>query len=323
MKKTGLLLILCLVAAASAQQSNPTSAAGSEELVAPSETQPTTGSFPVARVQTPTAIDLTCAGFVSKQLLPNANFVAGGLQTPSTTKYTNGELVYLAGKGYAVGQKYTIVRELRDPNRYELFAGQHAMLNAMGQPYSELARVRIIDTRSKMAVAEVEVSCDPVNPGDIAIPWVEKPAIAFRSPLRFDRFQPPNGKTSGRIVMAKDFDSELGPGLKVYMNVGSNQGVKPGDYFRVVRSYEADLHNPVDSLSFKASTNEDTQKKQASLDTNMFTKTGGPVIHVADLPRRGVGEVVILSTTPTTATGMIVFALEDAHVGDAVELDPQ
>lgn len=110
--------------------------------------------------------------------------------------------------------------------------------------------------------------------------------------------------------------------MKVYMNIGSNQGVKPGDYFRAVRSYEADLHDPVDSLSFKASTNEDTQKRQASIDTNMFTKTGGPVIHVADLPRRAVGEVVILSTTPTTSTGMVVFAMESVHVGDGVELDP-
>jgi len=320
MKKTGLLLILCLATAA-AQQSEPP-AASAVDLVAPAGTQPTTVSFPFERVQTPTKIDLTCAGFISKQLVPNANFVAGGLQTPSTTKNTNGEVIYLAGKGYEVGQEYTIVRELRDPNRYEIFAGQHAMLKAMGQPYAELARVRIIDTRSRMAIAEIEVSCDPVNPGDIAIPWVQKAPIEFRPPLRFDRFLPPNGKTSGRIVMARDFDSELGPGMKIYMNVGSNQGVKPGDYFRAVRSYEADLHDPVDSLSFKASTNEDTQKHLAAIDPNMFTKTGGPVIHVADLPRRAVGEVVVISTTPTTSTGMIVFANESVHLGDVVELDP-
>ena len=54
-----------------------------------------------------------------------------------------------------------------------------------------------------------------------------------------------------------------------------------------------------------------------------MTKTNGPNIHVADLPRRAVGEIVIISTTPTTSTGMIVFALEDVHVGDAVELDEQ
>jgi hypothetical protein len=319
MKKTRLLLILGLAIGARAQ----VPAANQTDLVAPAGTQPTTVSFPFERVQTPTPIDLACAGFVSKQLVPNSNFVAGDLYTPSTTKTTNGEVVYLAGKGYEVGQEYTIVRELRDPNRYELFAGQHAMLKMMGQPYSELARVRVTDTRSRMAIAEVEVSCDPVNPGDFAIPYVQKAALSFHPPLRFDRFLPSNGKLTGRIAMAKDFDAEIGPGMKVYLNMGSNQGVKPGDYFRAVRTYEADLHDPVDSLSFKASTNEDTQKRQAVIDPNFLTKTGGPIIHVRDLPRRAVGEVVVISTTATTATGMIVFAMESVHLGDTVELDQQ
>ncbi len=319
MKKTQLLLVLCLAIAARAQ--DPPQAAGQAELNAPAGTQPTTVSFPFERVQAPTAVDLACAGFVSKQLVPNSNFVAGDLYTPSTTKTTNGEVVYLAGKGYEVGQEYAIVRELRDPNRYEIFAGQHSLLKEMGQPYSELARVRIIDTRSKMAIAEVEMSCDPVNPGDYAIPYVQKPSITFHPPLRFDRFMPGNGKVTGRIAMAKDFDSEIGPGVKVYLNVGSNQGVKPGDYFRAVRTYDGDLHDPVDSLSFKASTNEDTQKKQAVINPNFLTKTGGPEIHVSDFPRRAVGEVVVISTTPTTATAMVVFAMESVHLGDNVELD--
>jgi hypothetical protein len=318
MKKTRLLLILCLTIAVHGQNPAP---ANQTALVAPPGTQPTTVSFPFERIQTPTAVDLACAGFVSKQLVANANFVAGDLYTPSDTKNSNGEVVYLAGKGYEVGQKYTIVRELRDPNRYEIFAGQHTLLKTMGQPYSELARVRIIDTRSKMAIAEIEMSCDPVNPGDYVIPYFEKPAIAFHPPLRFDRFLPSGGKLTGRIAMAKDFDSEIGPGDKVYMNVGSNQGVKPGDYFRAVRTYEADLHDPVDSLSFKASTSEDTQAKQAVFESNFLNKTGGPEIHVRDLPRRAVGEVVVISTTPTTATGMVVFAMESVHLGDGVELD--
>jgi hypothetical protein len=319
MKKTRLLLTLCLAVAARAQE--PASAASQAELNTPNGTQPTTVSFPFERIQTPTAVDLACAGFVSKQLVPNANFVAGDLYTPSDTKNSNGEVVYLAGKGYEVGQKYTIVRELRDPNLYEIFAGQHTLLKTMGQPYSELARVRVIDTRSKMAIAEIEMSCDPVNPGDYAIPYVEKPAISFHPPLRFDRFLPSNGKLTGRIAMAKDFDSEIWPGDKVYLNVGANQGVKPGDYFRAVRTYEADLHDPVDSLSFKASTNEDTQKKQAVIDPTFLTRTGGPEIRVRDLPRRAVGEVVVISTTPTTATCMVVFAMESVHLGDNVELD--
>lgn len=320
MKKTGLLVLLCLAVAALAQQADSNAAA---EQATPQGTLPTSVSFPTERVQTPTNADLYCAGFINKQLLPNAKFVAGGLETPNTTKFVNNDMIYLAGGGYEVGQEYTILRELRDPNQYELFPGQHALLKATGQPYAELGRVRVVDTRSKMAIAEVEFSCEPVNPGDIAVPFAEKPAVPFHLPLRFDRFAPANGKLSGRIVMAKDFDSELGTGMKVYMNVGTSQGVKVGDYFRAVRSYVADLRDPVDSLSFKASTAEDTQKRPPSVEPTMLTRTKGPTIHVADFPRRAVGEIVVIGTTPTTATGMIVFALEDVHAGDGVEVDEQ
>ena len=320
MKKTGLFLLLLLAVSACAQQAGSDNA----EPVTPDKTQFTRVGFPIERVQTPTNADLYCAGFISKQALPNVNFVAGGLETPNTTKFVNGDMIYLAGGGYSTGQQYTIVRELQDPNRYELFDGQHALLRATGQPYSELARVRVVDTRSKMAIAEVEFSCDPVVPGDVAIPFVEKPAISFHPPLHFDRFLPPTGKVRGRIVMAKDFDSELGTGMKVYMNVGSSQGVKVGDYLRAVRNYEADIKDPVDSLSFKASTTEDTQKHPAVIEPTMLDRyTSGPRVSVTNLPRRAVGEVVVLSTTPTTSTGMIVFALEDVHSGDAVELDEQ
>ena len=318
MKKTGLLLLLCLAmtVAATGQQADSTAAEA-----APQGTLITTGSFPVERVQTPTAADLYCGGFVSKDLVPNANFLAGGLESPNTTKFARNDLVFLAGSGYQTGQQYEIVRELKDPNRYELFAGQHSMLRAMGQPYSELGRVRIVDIRGKMAVGHVEFSCEPMVPGDFAIPFAEKPAVAFHAPQHFDRFMPNNGKASGRIVLAKDFDLLLGTGSKIYMNVGANQGVKVGDYLRAVRSYEADLRDPVDSLSFKAATTEDTQKVPPSIEGHMFTKTKGPSIRVADMPRRAMGEIVVINVTPTTATGMLVFALEDVHVGDQVELD--
>jgi hypothetical protein len=319
MKKTGLLVLL-LAVSAFAQQGG----AEAGEPATPDKTQFTKVGFPIERVQTPTNADLYCAGFINKQPLANVNFVAGGLNTPNTTKFVNGDMIYLAGGGYQTGQQYTIVRELQDPNRYELFEGQHALLRATGQPYSELARVRVVDTRSKMAIAEVEFSCDGIVPGDLVVPFVEKSAIAFHPPVHFDRFLPPTGKVSGRIVMAKDFDSELGTGMKVYMNLGSSQGIKVGDYVRAVRSYESDLKDPVDSLSFKASATEDSQRRPAVIEPTMLDRyTRGPRVRVEDLPRRAVGEIVILSVTPTTSTGMIVYALEDVHSGDHVELDEQ
>ena len=316
MKKTGLLVLL--LATAAWAQTNADSPAPFE---APQATAPTTNSFPTDRMQTPTYSDMYCAGFISKQTLPDANYVAGGLQTPSTTKFTRGDMIYLHGTGYTAGAEFEILRALRDMDEYEMFPGQRKLLKQTGQPYEEVARVKIIDTRSRTAIGQIEFACDGVNPGDTVIPFAEKQMVNFHSPIRFDRFLPASGKVSGRIVMGKDFDSQLGTGNKVYLNVGANQGVKIGDYFRAVRSYDEDLKDPVDSLSFKAAIAEDTQKKTPSVDPKFLTKTNGPEIHVRDLPRRSVGEIVIIGVTNTTATGMVVFAVEDVHAGDGVELD--
>ena len=318
MKKTGMLLLLMATATlAVAQQSTTAITPDASGIVN------TSVNVPFVRFQTPTAADIYCAGFITKDRVPDANYVNGGLQTPTSTKFETGELVYLTGSGYQAGQLYSIIREMRDVNEYEIYPGERKVLAAAGRPYGEIGRVRVVDTRSHSAIAQVEFSCDPINPGDVAVPFVEKPPVAFHVPGHFDRFAPANGKLSGRIVLGKDFDGVLGTGMKLYMNMGSNQGVKVGDYFRVVRSYTATLRDPVDSLSFKTWTSEDTQVRPPAFEANRFTKTKGANIHVGDLPRRAVGEVVVLNVTPTASSGMIVFALEDVYAGDTVELDEQ
>lgn len=325
MKKTGLIFLLMLAAAAMAQQAEPTTVASAAtpdtNSPANSATVETTKNEPRVQYATPTYADIYCAGFVSKNLLPNANYVSGGLATPNTTKYVNGDVIYMAGSGYQPGAQYTILRELQDVNEYEVYPGQRKLLAAAGQPYAEMGRVKVLDTRSKNAIAQIEFSCDTILPGDIAVPFAEKQNVPYHPPTKFDRFAPPSGRLSGRILLAKDFDTILGTGAKVYLNIGSNQGVKVGNYFRAARPYSDDMHDPVDSLSFKASIGEDTQKKRPSYGHHMLMKSNGPTIEVADMPRRAVGEVVILSVTPTSSTGMVTFALEDVHIGDDVELE--
>jgi hypothetical protein len=318
MKKTGLLLLLTVMVTATFAVAQQTTASTPDA----SGIVNTSVNVPFVRYQTPTAADIYCAGFITKDRIPDANYVNGGLQTPASTKFQNGELVYLAGSGYQAGQLYSIIRELRDVNEYELYPGQRKVLAGAGRAYGDIGRVRVVDTRSHSAIAQVEFSCDPINPGDVAVPFVEKPPVAFRAPGHFDRFAPANGKLSGRVVLGKDFDGELGTGMKLYMNLGSNQGVKVGDYFRVVRSYTATLWDPVDSLSFDTGTSEDTQMRPPTFEAGRFNRTNGVNIHVGDLPRRAVGEVVVVSVTPTASSAMVVFALEDVHAGDGVELDP-
>src|SRR5450755_1869458 len=158
MKKTGLFVLL-LATAAWAQNGSDANSAN-----VPQGTAPTSASFPTLRVQTPTYSDLYCAGFISKQTLPDANYVAGGLQTPTTTKFTRGDMIYLQGAGYSAGAEYEIVRALRDANEYEMFPGQTKLLKETGQPYEEVGRIKIVDTRSHTAIGQIEYACDGVNP---------------------------------------------------------------------------------------------------------------------------------------------------------------
>src|ERR1700722_777785 len=171
MKKTGLLgflsatvfavmiaTVFTTLCATAVRAQSGTDASAAD--AAPAGTSPTTNSIPTERVQTPTYADLYCAGFISKQTLPDANYVAGGLQTPTTTKFTRGALVYLSGTGYSAGAEYEIVRALRDIDEYEMYPGQKNLMKETGQPYEEVGRIKIVDTRNRTAIAQIEYACD-------------------------------------------------------------------------------------------------------------------------------------------------------------------
>ncbi len=260
----------------------------------------------------PAYSDIYCSGFVTNQLLSKSQYVAGGWETPHASRFADRDYVYLDGGGFQEGQQYSIHRMLRDPNRWPAYAGQTRAVGAVGEMYADLGRVRIIGVRGNIGIAQVVFSCDGMIPGDVAVPFQERPVPTLRPPggPGWDRFAPPNGLLMGRIVAAKDFDSLTGTGNKVYLNVGANQGVKPGDYFRALRDYRIANMNEVDALSYKASVPDDTQKSPPKF----------PLRRLGDLPRRALGEMVILNVSPSSATALVTFALEPIEVGDMVEM---
>ena len=249
MKKTGLLLWLALSVAAAAQDVAP--ATGAET---PPRHTSHYGEFP-NRDGANTDLCRPLLRWLSQQAAA-PEFQVCSWRTPNSHDDEIRQRKYDLPRRRRIPDRQEYIDRPRDDGRerYQIFRGQLAMVRQAGQLYSELARVRIVDTRRKMAIAQIEFSCDPVNPGDFAIPFVRNCQIPFHPQIHFDRFLPRNNQVTGRILLAKDYDSELGTGFKVYLNIGSNQGVKIGDYFRAVRSYTADLQDPVDSLSFKAST---------------------------------------------------------------------
>src|SRR5580704_9448134 len=120
MKKIGLLLLLAASTAWAQSTADPTPA----DAGVPEGTVLTSANFPTQRAQMPTYADIYCAGFIDRHTLPDANFIAGGLDTPSTTKFVKGDIVYLEGRGYTAGAEYEIIRATRDINKYGMFPGQ-------------------------------------------------------------------------------------------------------------------------------------------------------------------------------------------------------
>jgi len=265
----------------------------------------------VEKRQGPTYSDINCAGFVTPEIIPIKDLVLAGERAPNATRFGTGDVIYLTGPGITVGQKYRLVRRVKDPNKNELFPGQQKLLKKMGGMYADLGIVKVNYIDHDIAIAKVEFSCESIVPGDLVIPFVDRPAPVFsQSASDFQKFAVPKSDITGQIAMAKDFDSFVATGAKVYLNIGSNEGLKPGEYLRVTRGYDPAKEAPIDKLSEKASVWEDTQHKMPSPTPKAL----------AYLPHRGIGEIMVLSVTPTTATGMVILTLEDMHLGDQVEV---
>jgi outer membrane protein OmpA-like peptidoglycan-associated protein len=236
--------------------------------------------------------------------------VVAGERAPDETEYVDNEYIYLSGNGVEEGREYLLLRRTQDPNKYQSFPGQLATLARLGDLYQDLGRAKVIHMRKKLGVALIESSCGSTLPGDIAVPFQERPRPEFKQ-TTFDQFAPSNGKTTGRIVMGRDLDTLVGFRRVVYLNVGEAQGVKPGDYFRITRDYRSVRDNPIESLPFNAPAYDDTQKDPSKF--NLRTQAG-------ELPRRSVGELMVLSTSANSATALTTFVPEDVHLGDGIEM---
>ena len=263
------------------------------------------------RVQASSYADMYCSGFITNESHGKGSYVVAGADAPHQTQFQKGDIVFLEGSGLQEGYRLSVIRELRDPNRSQAFAGQAAAISALGQPYAELGRLRVTAIREKAAIAQVEYSCSPIVAGDIVVPFQERAPVSYPVSTALERFPAAAGSLTARIVMAKDFDYILGTGQKVYLSAGADKGVKVGDYFRAVRSYDPAYMDDVGALSYKVPQSEETQKSNAAITREKF----------AALPRRALARMIVINVTPTSSTAMITFALESVEVGDAVESD--
>jgi len=267
----------------------------------------------VVKVLGPTAVDMNCSGFISPTRLSEKMFVAGTWDSPYATQMADREYVHLAGEGIQMDGTYAVMRKVLDLNKFKSYKMTKMELEKAGTPYAEVARVHVIKIDRGVGIATITFSCDATQVGDILVPYVERPVPQYHRPVPFDVYASPDGMLTGRIILAKDMDYLLGTNKKVYLNKGSNDGVKPGDYFRVTRSYDQAFDDKVDKIAYQ-------NNKE---DLTVLTPIKLPNANLKEMPRRSLAELMVLYTTPTSATAMVTYTQDAIYVGDNVEKMPE
>jgi hypothetical protein len=143
--------------------------------------------------------------------------------------------------------------------------------------------------------------------GDIVLPYQERPDPVFKDPSAFDHFAPVSGKPVAMIVESKDYQQSAGRGNTVYVNLGTNKGVKVGDYFRVFR-YQGSL--------------AELAPQTKGYQDNIYGFGSSPGRYTwNDLPREVLGEGIVINVSRNSSTVLITYSSIAMYTGDYVEIE--
>lgn len=261
--------------------------------------------------QVPLENQLYCSGIVTSDRVPTDTYVVSGEESYFRIIYSDGKLVFVnkgASQGVKVGDQFDVIREAPgDSLHVEWFRDQSKLLKAMGTTYEDEARIRVVNVQPNISTAEIVFSCGYVQRADILQPFAPRPAPMIKPAEGFDRFAPASGKAKAMIVTTRYYGELVAEGRIVYVNLGSAQGVKVGDYFRVFR--------------FQGNSNE-TEYQTPNIAYQIFGFGSSPRPYAgAELPRDILGEGVVLRVSKNASTVLITLSKRQMYPGDYVELE--
>ncbi|MET0648194.1 MAG: hypothetical protein ABW208_16380 [Pyrinomonadaceae bacterium] len=328
-----LLILFCAFAHASASgqtgggrtaPQRPQRPAERPTLVAPGER----GPAPVAR-----ASETACGGFIEQTPQAAVGQIIGAEQEKERRLYSEGELLFIdagAQSGVRVGQEFTVVRP-----RGQFRSKFSRKTGSLGVYTQEVGRLRVVRVRDRVSVAEVRVACDNLLLGDLLRPVQERPVPQARAEAVFDRFAEPTGKQTGRLVLTRDGRDYVSRDDVVFIDLGAEDGVKVGDYLTVFRpaghgtivehgdETVANARRGFESEEFRSGGHSIQSQRVKDVGGSKYGETvKTPAIERARpaIPRKVVGELIVLRVEGRTATAVVTRVAQEIHPGDAVEV---
>jgi hypothetical protein len=258
----------------------------------------------------PIPSDMNCSGIVTTEAVPRDTILITAEESNFQITFQQGDNVYInkgSDQGVKVGDEFRVMRQATFAPSVKWFSWQNSLLHAMGMPWEDEGRLRVLVTHPKVSIAQIIQSCSWMQRGDIVIPFAERQTPTLKPDEKFDHFAPPSGKSTAMVVMGKSFTSLHGTNDIIYVNLGSAQGVKVGDYFRIFRYQD---------------THSQTVYETPRQAFDMYGFGSVPLQYSSkDIPRDVIGEGIVLRTSPNSSSVLITFSLRELYSGDYVEIE--
>jgi hypothetical protein len=334
------LFIVAIATVSNSQTQPTTSASDSGQTQTQSKTQIVETRVEEEPLRVAGASAMSCAGYIRLQRLPKSPEIVGGEQEQEQRSYASGDIVYVNGgkqQGLQEGQHFQVIRPRGDVKGvYRQKEGY------LGTYIQEVGQIEIFKVHENTSVAQVTLSCEEILLGDLLMPVTQREAPLERTELEFDRFADPTGKPNGRLMMAKGNRELLSRTNVVYIDLGSEDKVRAGDYLTIYR--------PLGTGNLRGVDNEESARGRAdgfqsdtyrgggfglqaarAKDSTAFVNAEGryrykPITsrevwrNRPSMPRKIVGEMVIIDVQTRTATAIITKTVAEVHTGDWVEI---
>ena len=314
-------------------------------LLAPATNAQSPAPTPVLTLPPPAPVTvagdsaLFCAGYIRYQKLPHMPEIVGAQDEQEQRTYADGDIVYLnegSQQGIKEGQTFQIIRPRG------MVKGVHKHKKGfLGIYVQDVGQLQVFKVRANTAVAKITFTCDPALLGDLLAPVPDRVSPQPRT-AELDRYGDPNGKQAGRLMMAKDNREMVTRNDIVYIDLGGEDQVKAGDYLTIYRPLGTGNLTRVDNEEMARNRATGFQgdrfrgggfSNQASRakDSTAFVNSEGryrhrPITskevkdHRPPMPRKIVGELVVIDVQTRTATAIITRVTGEVHTGDWVEI---
>jgi len=221
-------------------------------------------------------MSLQCAHYIVSDSEDDSLYILGSEGGATKIALTERDIIYLS-KGSNAGVKAGDVFTAHHPS-YDIKHPQTG--RTIGHKIETTGWVRVILVQENSSTAVIERSCQDMHGGDYMTPFEKAsvPLIVRRPPP--DRLTPPTGKIEGAIVDIADDSMVAGQGQLVSINLGTANGIAPGNMLTVYK-----IMYP-------------------SVPTS----------------RNVLGELAVVSVRDRTATAVITYSGDAIMNGDRVEL---